>query len=183
MKIIEFPQVNRCEKPPFETLYEQYFDQIVRYLAKRLGNIQDAEDLAGDVFLYCYKNYDQYDPERSAVSTWLYLVVNSRLKNHYRDRRDSADISELAESLFAEHVDMERAVYLEQLRDFLAGGLERLPERQRDIVVMRYFRQMEFADIAAELGITAGNARVILSRALEKLGKELQDSKLEWSVD
>lgn len=63
---------------------------------KLIENAHDAEDLTEEAFVYCYRRYADYDPGKSALSTWLYLVVNSRIKNYYRDRKEAVDLEELA---------------------------------------------------------------------------------------
>ena len=156
-------------KPPFEELYAGYYSNVLFYTLRKIGNREDAEDLTSDVFLYCYDHYDEYDPEKSAVTTWLYMVVNSRIKNYYRDHRQHTDISELENILEADGEEAERGVYLQQLRDMMAGALDKLPERQRQVVILKYFRDKSSAEIAEIMGISSGNARVLLSRALDSL--------------
>ena len=182
MSIVPFPVKSRPAKAPFEAVYEEYYQPLLRYLCKKTGSLQDAEDLTSETFLYCYRSYDSYDPEKSAVSTWLYLAANSRLKNYYRDRRDHVEISELENLLPAEETDMDRAAYLEQLRGFLAKKLETLPERQQQVIAMRFFQEKDYDEIADTLGTSAGNIRVILSRALDRLKKEMPDLKDDWSL-
>ena len=182
MIIHKFPTKSDPQKPTFESVYEDNYRAIVRYLYKHTGNLHDAEDLAAETFLYCYQNYDNYDPEKSSISTWLYLVASSRLKNHYRDRKEHVDLSELEERLFTEEIDMERAAWLEELRRLLAEKLQRLPERQQKVVVMRFFQQKDFDEIAVAIDTTPGNVRVILSRALDKLEKDFAEIKDDWRV-
>ena len=182
MIIHKFPPKNVLQKPPFESVYEDNYQAIVRYLYKHTGNFHDAEDLAAETFLYCYQNYDRYDPEKSSISTWLYLVAGSRLKNHYRDKKDYIELSELEERLFSEETDMERAAWLEELRCLLAEKLQQLPERQRRIIIMRFFQEKDFDEIAAAIGTTSGNARVILSRTLDKLEKDFSIIKNDWRI-
>ena len=170
------------EKPSFESVYQSYYLSVVKYLQKKIGNIHDAEDLAAETFLYCYQNYDRYDPAKSAVSTWIYLAANCRLKNYYRDKKEYMDLSELEERLFVEDSDMEQAAYLDDLRRIIGMMLQKLPERQQRAVIMRFFQQKEFSEIASSLGTTSGNARVILTRALDKLEREFSAMREDWSV-
>ncbi len=156
-------------KAPFEEVYDRYYFRVLRYVSARVSNRQDAEDLVGEVFLYCYEHYADYDSEKSAVGTWLYLVANSRLKNHYRDRREWVDMEEVEAFLSAESGELERAVWLDQLRGQLSEALAQLPERQRRAVVMRFFESRDFSEIAEALDTTEGNVRVILSRSLDRL--------------
>lgn len=181
MEVIQFPKSPQ-EKPPFEEVYQRHYKEAVYYARGKMGNLHDAEDLVSDAFIYCYEHYDGYDPARSSVATWLYLVVNSRIKNYYRDQKQTVDYSELEEWMFVEEPDMERAVYLDELRAFISDHLAELSEQQRNVVLMRYFHDMEFADIARELDISPGNARVILSRALGKLEKSLNNTGTDWRM-
>jgi len=166
------------EKPPFEEVYSRYYPGVLSYIRGKLDNAQDAEDLCSDAFLYCFDQYEKYDPEKSAVSTWLYLVVNSRIKNYYRDHRTNADIDELSNILPDEGQDMEQAVYLEQLRDTLAKAIATLPERQQKIVIMSYFQKLTSSEIAERLGLSPVNVRVLLNRSLSKLEPYCRGFKL-----
>lgn len=162
------------QKPSFETVYETYYTSVLSYIRKKITNLQDAEDLASEIFLYCYDHYADYDPAKSAVSTWLYLVANSRIKNYYRDHREFSDIGAMENTLADDKPEMEQSVYLEQLRDTLAKAIRTLPERQQQIVVMSYFQKRSSQEIAEALGMTSGNVRVQLSRALDKLQTHCQ---------
>lgn len=157
------------EKQSFETFYEENYSKVVQYIWKKLGNKQDSEDLAGEVFLYCYSHYEEYDPEKSAITTWLYMIVNSRLKNHYRDTKTYVDLEDVVGVLQDDSVDLDACVYLEQVKARMAQALQKLPERQRRIVVMSYFEERSSSEIAQIMNMTPVNVRVQLSRALDKL--------------
>lgn len=161
--------IPQSTKPLYEDVYNTNYSKVVQYLNKKIGNISDAEDLASEVFLYAYKHYDEYDPKKSSINTWLYLIVNSRLKNHYRDVKTYVDLESVVGVLVDESVDLEKCVYLEEIGFQLREAIARLPERQAQIVKMRYFEQCSCSDIAERLNMTSGNVRVQLSRALDKL--------------
>ncbi len=163
------------EKPEFSVFYSENLQRTVQYIYKKLGNQQDAEDLAGDVFLYCYSNYENYDPRKSSLNTWLYLIVNSRIKNYYRDRRIYTDLDDVVGIIPDESNDMDACIYLEQATSHVRKAIDRLPEKQRRVVILRYFEEKTSEQIAGELGITPGNARVLLSRAIDTLEKMCAD--------
>lgn len=167
---------SKPEKIQFSDFYSMYHEKVVRYIGSKIGNFHDAEDLASEVFTYCYHHYDSYDPARSALSTWLYLVVNSRIKNYYRDAKTYVDLESLVGVLPDESIDMEKCVYLQQLKEMLQKAMEVLPERQRKIVTLRYFEEKSNVEIAEELGMTHINVRVQLSRALDTLEKKFGDT-------
>lgn len=163
------PDEDSAAKPAFEALYEEYYAKLFFYIYKRIGNREDAEDLAGEAFLYAYDHYGSFDPEKCAVSTWLYIIVNSRVKNYYRDHRSHINLEDMENILPDDGDDMEKAVWLEQLRANLKEAVNSLPDKQREVIVMKYFQDLTHKEIAKALHTSEGNTRVILSRALDRL--------------
>ena len=155
----------------FEAFYEKYFNTALYYTAKKVRSIQDAEDLVCDAFFYCYDHFSSYDESRASLGTWLYMILNSRIKNYYRDSKQYTDLDELREILPDGSNYMEQAVELEANRRMLAEGLNTLSETQRRIVILRYFQGCSTAETARQLQITEGNVRTQLSRALDKMRK------------
>lgn len=162
--------LSRKEKPDYEDFYSNNYGRVVYYIKNKINSAEDAEDLASEVFMYCYAHYDDYDPEKSSITTWLYLIVNSRVKNFYRDHNITfVDYEVVSETMQDQNIDLDEGVYLEQLHDALMQAIKCLPERQQKIIMMRYFENCSSEEIASRLGISPGNVRVLLSRALDKL--------------
>lgn len=155
----------------FEEFYSQYRGIVYGYLFKRLSSASDAEDLTADVFLACYKAFGGYDPERASISTWLFVIVNNRLKNFYRDRKPQVDADNVAEEAWGVQGDsiMLRSMALHETRKQVAEALKHLPERERQVVVCKYFNEMTAAQIADQMGLTESNVRTILHRSLKEL--------------
>ncbi len=162
----------KTQVPPFEDFYSDNYSRVLYYVRNKIGSNEDAEDLVSEVFLYCYNHYSDYDPEKSSITTWLYLIVNNRVKNYYRDHVTYADYEVVSQTMQDERIDLDQGVYLEQLHSFLLKAISKLPERQQKIVKMKYFEDLSSEEIAEKLGITPGNVRVLLSRALNKLSTE-----------
>lgn len=162
------------EKPSFEDFYESNYNRVLYHVKGKITNHEDAEDLTSAIFTYCYAHYEDYDPEKSSITTWLYLIVNSRIKNYYRDHDAVAfaDYEVVSETMQDHSVDLDEGVYMEQLHGALMKAIGRLPERQKQIVMMSYFQNLTSDQIAKKLGLTSGNVRVLLSRALDKLAKD-----------
>ncbi len=155
--------------PPFDVFFQENYERVVGYTYKKIGNFQDAEDLASEVFLYCQTHYESYDPEKSSLTTWLYMVVNSRIKNHYRDAKTNVDLDSLSGILPDDSRDMDACIYLEQVRTVIRKALQKLPERQKKLIELRYFQGLSGNEIAQVMNMTPGNVRVQLSRALDAM--------------
>lgn len=152
----------------FDDFYHSNYWKAYGYFVRKGVPHHDAEELTQEAFLYCYNHYSDYDPRRSAIATWLYVIVASRFKNYCRDRRLSTDLDSIAE-IVDESSAVDRAVELEEMRSILASALKALPDIQRKIVIMRYFSGDTTEDVARKLNISTGNARVLLSRALKEI--------------
>ena len=155
----------------YEAFYSEYHPMIIRYLAGKCSSRQDAEDLTNECFLYCYKNWDQYDPERSTRKSWLYLIVRSRWKNYLRDRKQTYSLDDF-ENVIPDKDIIDQTVRLQALRTELAELLKKLPENQREAVVLRFFREWTDDEIAEWLGTSKGNVRVMIHRARQNMNKE-----------
>lgn len=157
-------------KPHYEEFYSANYARVLYYVRSKINSAEDAKDLTSEVFLYCYTHYDEYDPEKSSIITWLYLIVNSRIKNYYRDHNVTyVDYEVVSETLQDHGIDLDESVYLEQLHTSLMRAIKCLPQRQQSIIIMRYFENCSSEEIAQRLCLSAGNVRVLLSRALSKL--------------
>ena len=159
----------KSPKPTYEDFYSSHYQRVLRYVRAKIISEEDAEDLVSEVFLYCYSHYDEYDPQKSALTTWLYLIVNSRVKNYYRDHVTFADYELVADTMQDLSVDLDENIYLEQLHKTLMTAIRTLPDRQQKIIMMRYFKNYSTDEIAHRLGISPGNVRVLLNRSLNKL--------------
>jgi RNA polymerase sigma-70 factor (ECF subfamily) len=149
--------------PSYEEFYEDNYTRVLHYVKNKINAVEDAEDLTSEVFVYCYNHYSDYDPDKSSITTWLYLIVNSRIKNYYRDHVSFADYDAVCNTIEDTNVDMDQGVYLEQLHDTIMKAIKTLPERQQKIIYMSYFQNMQSDEIARVLNITPGNVRVLLS--------------------
>lgn len=167
--------LSQTEPIPFEEFYRNNYSKTVQYINKKIGSLQDAEDLASEIFLYCFHHYQDYNPQKSSQSTWLYLITNSRIKNFYRDTRIFVDLESLVGILPDDSPDMDACIYLDQLKIIVHNALNQLPEYQQKIVTMRYFENRSSSEIGAHLGISPVNVRVQLSRALNTLEKLCND--------
>lgn len=161
--------ISHNPKPKYETFYEENYKRVLFYIQKKIDNIEDAEDLASEVFLYCFTHYEEYNPDKSSIITWLYMIVNSRIKNYYRDHKIHVDLDSLSGLLQDESIDLDSGIFIEQLHNSLMKAIYKLPERQQNIVLMRYFEEKSSDEIAKIMNLSPGNVRVLLSRALDTL--------------
>ena len=161
----------------FDSFYAEYRQPVLRYLCGKMNNAQDAEDLTAEIFEYCFRQYTAFDPQKASRKTWLYVIVNSRYKNYLRSRRCFEDIEDYMDFTPSDDAPLEQAIEMEQERSALAKALERLPQKQREIVISKYFLGKSTDEIAKRLEMTPVNVRVQLYRALQKMKGYIQSEK------
>jgi len=154
----------------FEQIYCEYYLRLVKYVRKKISSMQDAEDIVQDTFAALYRNFDRFDPAKASVSTWVFVAVNNRLKNYYRDRKSAVSLDDADNPIdIADENLIEQAIEFEETRKMLLEAIGRLNEKEQKIVRDTYFAKKASADIGAEMGMSAVNVRVTCSRALKKL--------------
>lgn len=161
----------------FEVVYEEYYYAILSFVRSHVAQVEIAQDLTSNIFLAAYKNWDRYDPNMGTMSTWLYCIARNRLKNYYRSKRNDISLDAAGEIGLDMHLEMvDRMQRVIEIRDALADVLVKLPERERKIIVLRYFAEKSNQEIASIMDLSHENIRVILMRTLRKLRKMLDQN-------
>ncbi len=171
----------RADEPgAFEELVERYQHRLVAVMNHLVGNAEEAEDLAQEVFLRVYKARKSYHP-RSKFSTWLFTIANNLALNSLRARQrkpvvplNTADSGPMgprpAEQLVRDPgTGPHQKVQKKELTERIRAALETLNERQRMAVVLNKFEDMNYAEIAAVMDLTTKAVKSLLSRARTNL--------------
>lgn len=167
------------EKDEFRVYYETYYMQALKYTVKKVSNIPVAEDLVMETFVSCFKRFDEFDSGRAKFSTWLYVALNNRIKNYYRDNKVYDSIDEHLE-LAGEEDELLQIVQVNIMRKNLYDALKTLPELQRKMIILKFFKGKTSKEIADSFGMREGTVRVQISRTLEKLRDYFKKNNIEW---
>ena len=170
----------------FAELVELYHHRLVTVMQHLVGNTEEAEDLAQEVFLRVYRGRKKYHP-RAKFSTWLFTIANNLALNVLRSRqrkpavplnlRDSGPLGPRpAEQLVHDRGGQpHQHLQQQELAGIVQQALETLNERQRVAVVLNKFEDMNYAEIAEVMGLTTKAVKSLLSRARENLRVVLKD--------
>ena len=163
--------VSRHEQQAFAKLVAEYRQRMIRTAFRILGNHEEAEDVAQDVFVKLWFEADRYD-SRFRLSTWIYrVVINTSLDLLRRRSRESA-----AEVL--PEIPSEECYGEMELRQVLGC----LDEKSRAVLILRYFEDMKLEDIAGVLEENTNTVKARLYRSLKKLRACLSDGSAPISV-
>lgn len=146
-------------------IYTDYHDKVMGYLVSKINNTHLAEDICSDVFLKVYEKLDTFDSSKASLSTWIFTITRNTLTDYYRSRRV---MSEIPETL-AEDSSVEDDVCDDDLLNTLASALETIDERERDIIIFRYYKGMTLKEISEKLDISYSYVKILHNKALSAL--------------
>lgn len=161
----------KTTQPDREQLYRDYRDKVCGYIRSKLGSVQDAEDLTDDVFVKIFEKLDTFDESKAALSTWIYTITRNTLTDYFRTRRTFDEIPET----LADDTRLEERLLSAETLDALADALQALDERQRDIILLRFYFGKTLRQIAAQMGISYGYIKVLQNKAFARLRESLGD--------
>ena len=166
-------------KPSLAEVFEEEEPKLVRYAFSLLGRREVAEEVVQDVFIQLHKHWDEVEHPRA----WLFRSVRNRSYNQHRDTRREV-LSDDGET--GHEQDESAEAPDEVLRKLEANGflrlmIEELPERDREVVHLKYFENLKYAEIAEQTGMTIGNVGYRLHHTLNTLADKLRGLGIEGS--
>ena len=157
-------------------LYQQYASAIFRFCRRALPTREDAEDATMEVFMKVREKLGQYDATRP-FTAWLYRVAANHCWDLLRRRKIRQDKeTEEVDDLPLEHPDPSQLDRLIEQRtsEEVRKALDKLGPRARMALVMRYYSDMSYDEIADELGVRRAFVGVVLLRARHELRHALE---------
>lgn len=170
----------------FSEMVGVFQHRLVGVMHHLIGNAEEAEDLAQEVFLRVYRTRKKYRP-KAKFSTWLFTIANNLAMNALRNRKHKASIPlnvsdsgplgarpaeqlvrnrDAAPSSSLQHAELTARIRL---------ALDKLNERQKVAVILNKFEDMGYAEIAEVMELTPKAVKSLLSRARARLREELHN--------
>src|SRR5271156_852734 len=165
-------QVRGGDPEAWGELYRRYAPAMFRFCRRALPSPEDAEDATTEIFMKVRQKLGMYDSSRP-FTAWLYKVASNHCWDTLRRRRIRQDLETGdLDTLPLEHPDPSQLERLqtEHTSKEVRGGLAQLPDRARMALVLRYFAEMSYDEIADTLGVRLLRARHQLRDALSGSG-------------
>ena len=162
-------------------LYRRYAPAIFRFCRRALPTREDAEDATTEIFMKVRQKLGSFDSSRP-FTAWLYKVASNHCWDLLRRRRSRQNLeTEDSDALPLEHPDPSQ---LEQLQaahtsEELRLALAKLPDRARMALVLRYYAEMSYDEVADTLGVRRAFVGVLLLRARHQLRDILRGGSVE----
>src|SRR5438876_6620025 len=172
--------IERClrkDNAAWEQVMLRFRRRVFHIAYKFTGKHDDAEDLTQEIFLKVFKSLDKFN-QSADFSTWLGSVARNYCIDHYRASKREREV--LVEDLVAFDLapasagsNPHRALEDRDRRSFLRRGLESLPAKLREAVVLRDLQGLSYQEMADRLGLPEGTVKSRINRGREELSRLL----------
>jgi RNA polymerase sigma factor (sigma-70 family) len=184
----DFKLVSRAregDQKAYADLMHRYKDSIYFMALKMVNNKEDAMDLTVETFAKAFEKLDKYQPE-FAFSTWLFRVGTNNCIDFIRKKKlNTTSINGMVDDdgderplqIKADSLNPEEASMKKEQSATLKVLIDSLPQRYRNLIVLRYFDELSYEEIAEQLDLPLGTVKAQLFRARYLLGNIVNVNK------
>jgi len=166
----------------FEDLVRRYQRQVANIIYLTLGNREDVQDIAQEVFIRVYRSIDKFEFDASFFS-WIYRITVNLCIDELRRRKIKRALSLdfLAEGTFEkekkskEQILASDGVMNDEKREIILEALQKISQEHRQVIILREYEELSYAEIASYLGISIQAVKSRIFRAREDLRVLLKD--------
>ncbi|HEY0896876.1 MAG TPA: sigma-70 family RNA polymerase sigma factor [Sphingobacteriaceae bacterium] len=190
----DFQLVERAkegDQRAYAELMQRYKDSIYFMTLKMINNKEDAMDLTVETFGKAFENLERYKPD-FAFSTWLFRIATNNSIDFIRKKRlsvismdsmvdDEGDDRPL--QIKSDTLNPEESSIKKQQSRELKDIVDKLPARYKTLIVLRYFDELSYEEIAQQLDLPLGTVKAQLFRARDLLSNVLNRRKKNLSGD
>ncbi|MCK4259858.1 MAG: sigma-70 family RNA polymerase sigma factor [Halanaerobiales bacterium] len=169
----------------FEEIVKRYQKKVYNTTYRMMGNPEDANDLAQEVFIRVYQNLHRFQ-WKASFSTWLFTITSNICRDELRKRQRRLKTQSLSDPIKLKDGEVEREIADDsmtpekisdhrELRNEIQEVINQLPPEQKEVIVLREFQGFSYEEIAEVSGIAVGTVKSRISRARRSIRKNLKD--------
>ena len=157
----------------FEALFHRYKDMVFRTALLMVGDECQAEDMLQEAFVKVYKSRDKFQGDENGFRQWLYrITINICIDSHRREPRLFLSLEEMGEEGF-EPAETGSSYAKFEEKDAIRQAMKSLDGKHCLVVMLRYFHELSYEEIAEVLDIPVGTVRSRLNTAIKTLRQVL----------
>jgi RNA polymerase sigma-70 factor, ECF subfamily len=161
------------DREAFAILFEQYKNLVYKTAYLMLGEATEAEDVLQEVFVQVYRSLSRFDPGKAAFTTWLHRVTFNHCLNHLRKKHPfTLPLEDISPALKSEFPGGQLAE-----EEILQQAIGKLTDKQRAVVILRYFWDLPYTEIAQILDVPLGTIKSRIGLALKTLRKVMEEQE------
>lgn len=169
-----FKREERFKEKEFRSLFEQYFEQIKRFVYYKTGNEEVASDITQDVFLKVWEQRSTVNQD--TVEALLYTIANRVFISRWRKKQVAIKFMQRADIQLFDEITPEATYAYQETKENYENILSALPDECRTVFLMSRIDEMKYKEIAENLSISVKAVEKRMSKALLILRNELVHS-------
>lgn len=162
----------------FNQIVHEYSERLYWHVRRMVGSHEDADDLLQEIFLKIWTNLPAFRGE-SQLYTWIWRIATNETLNHLRREKLRAALRfQSVDELVERRIEADPYFNGTAAQRELAKAVARLPEKQRQVFIMRWWDELSYEDISAITGTSVGALKASYHIAREKIELNLSDAKV-----
>lgn len=165
------------EQIDWDLVYKTELPRIYNFFLYKIGHRELAQDLTAATFERAWKLRSRYQMRIASISTWLFGIARNVLKEHLRKNKITSLRSEpiIQNKELPSSIDIEKSIQQQQEKEHLRNILLDLPEREQDLIALKYGAGLTNREIANLTNLSESNVGSILHRTVIKIRTRLED--------
>jgi RNA polymerase sigma-70 factor (ECF subfamily) len=161
------------DQEAFAQLYEKYFDKIYRYVALKIGNRVEAEDMTQQVFVNALHSISSYKWRGFPFSAWLFRIAHNQVVDYLRKKTRRPTVS-INESLTVSESNPQKTVEQKMNVEQLVLATRKLTPAQQEVILLRFAGELPIAQVAKIMGKSEGAIKALQHSAIVALRKTIK---------
>jgi RNA polymerase sigma-70 factor (ECF subfamily) len=173
------------DESAFESVFQDYRKMVFKTAYLMTGSKEEAEDILQEVFVSVWRSRNTFNPKKGKLTTWIYRITVNQCLSRRRRRKPallsleekSINLPDIKPEERPEEVLVTRLEY-----ERLVKAMNALDGRHRSVLVLRYFNDLSYDEIAQVIGIPLGTVKSRISQALRSLRAQMSIQQPEAST-
>ncbi len=162
----------------FNELVRRYKERVYWVARRMVGSHDDADDIAQEVFIKVYRSIDSFR-EESSFYTWVYRIATNTSINFLKRKklRELIRFDDLVAPLISVEDQPDETIEREENTALIERAIQRLPQKQRQVFIMRYYDELSYEEMAKILKKSVGGLKANYFHALKKIKEFMRNAK------
>ena len=169
-------RIRKGDKELFGVLIDRYEAKLTRYIKRFLQNEEDITDIVQNVFIKVFVNLQSFDVDRT-FNSWIYRIAHNEtvtyLKKRGNEKVSFLDFDTMFPHPFAKET-ADKGTLDKELEDLMTSSLSLIPLKYKEVLVLYYYEELSYQEIADVLHIPIATVGVRLRRGREQLEKHIE---------
>lgn len=177
---IEIQRIKNGDCRMVDQMIDFYYPQIYKFVYRTLCGKEQAKDITQEVFIHFLDHLDRY-PDDLAIRPYLFQIAINLCRDYFRAQKRREQESELYDQFVDDQDTPHESSMKKERGERIKAALAHLPFEQRTAILLRYYHQLKFKEIAELVEVSESTIKSRISLGMEKLKKELQEDA-SWMI-